>query len=212
MRKENEKLLGRIVPPQSKDNSPKYIEEKLLGAMKSMPRTKKSLSRAGPQPSVPKSPKIWNEMLTGRAAPQPSKAVPSSTATPSNTDLESKCSTAKKSLILNNMSKKLLMSGTQEEEHRRKCILSKSEDLECQVIEPTSSSDLSLKSQKTVMTKNNISSKILEMRKLWEGNISSSIFENNLSERNSKPNCDRPMGMEIEESKVCRPTALGEGD
>ena len=104
------------------------------------------------------------------------------------------------------------MSGTQEEEHRRKCILSKSEDLECQVIAPTSSSDLSLKSQKTVMTKNNISSTILEMRTLWEVNISSSILENNLSERNSKPNCDGPMVMEIEASKVCIPTVLGEGD
>ena len=147
-------------------------------------------------------------MLTGRAAPQPSKAVPSSTATPSNTDLGSKCSTVKKSLIVNKMPKKLLMSGTQEQEHRRKSIMSKSEDLECQAFEQASS--LSFNSQKTVMKKSNISSKIIEMRKRWEGNFS--IFENNLSERNSKPNCDGPMGTEIEVLKVCRPTVLGEGD
>ena len=46
------------------------------------------------------------------------------------------------------------------------------------------------------MKKINISSKILKMRKRWEGNAS--IVENNLSERNTKTIFDGPMGMEIE--------------
>ena len=167
------------------------------------------MSRAGPQPSEPKLPKIWKEMLTGRTAPQPPMAVSSSTATPSQTELKSKCSTVTKSLKLNKMSEKLLMSGTQEKENRRKCILSKSEVSKYQVIEPTSSTSLSLHSQKTVVKKLNFSSKILEMRKRWEGN--SNIVENNVSEQAAKPICDGPMGIEITLKKPCRPTALGEG-
>ena len=50
------------------------------------------------------------------------------------------------------------------------------------------------------------------MRKRWEGN-NLNIVENNVSrsEQATKPICDGPMGMEIENKKLFRPTALGEG-
>ena len=144
--------------------------------------------------------------------PQSFTAVPSSTATPSQTEMKSKCSTVTTSPILKKMSGILLKSGTQEKETGRKCILSKSENLKHQV-EQTSSISLSSNSQKTAVKKHKISSKILEMRKRWEGNHFDSVKNNvSRSEQTTKPICDGPMRMEIENDKLCRPTALGEGE
>ena len=107
--------------------------------------------------------------------------------------MKSECGTVPKSLLWNTLSGTLQQSGTSDKEKRKKCTLSKSGIWMPKIIEPTSSSS----NIEKVDSKNiKISSKISEMRKLFEENLKQDISPR--SDKPIQPNCEEPIRDEIE--------------